>query len=62
MKANQRKVKLIQKLDIRAAFVAMMLDFYRAATVAKMMNIFILENDPEIFKEEALKYAKMFGG
>ena len=61
MKLTQRKVKLVQKLDLRALFVAMMIDFCLAATRAREMNISILENDPEIFKEEALKYAKMYG-
>ena len=61
MKLSQQRVKLVQKLGLRAAFLAAMMDFYFAATWARGLDISILENDPDIFKEEAWKYAKMFG-
>ena len=61
MKLSQQKTKLIQKLSLRSEFVCAMINFYRAATRAREMDISILENDPDIFKQEALKYAKMFG-
>ena len=60
MKLTQRKVKLIQKLNLRAEFVATMVIFYRFALVARRMDI-TSENDPDVYKQEALKYAKLFG-
>ena len=60
MKLAQRRVKLIKKLNIRAEIITEMIDFYRLAVMARRMNI-SCENDPDIFKQEALKYAKMFG-
>ena len=61
MKMSQRKTKLIQKLGLRGEFVAAMGNFYDASTLARRMDISIIEKDSDIFKEEALKYAKMFG-
>ena len=61
MKLAQRMVKLLKKLDLRGVFVSAMMSFYHLAVLARRMNISILENDPEVFKQEALKYAKMFG-
>ena len=61
LKVNQQQIKLVQKLGVRAVFVDAMIYFYHAATRAKRMNISILANDPDTFKEAALKYAKMFG-
>ena len=60
MKLSQKKTKLIQKLNIYAGFVSAMINFYLAAIMARRMGI-SCENDPETFKQEALKYAKMFG-
>ena len=60
MKLSQRVTNLVQKLNIRAGVVPAMIDFYRAATQAKRMGI-PCKNDPVIYKQEALKYAKMFG-
>ena len=60
MKLAQERVKLIQKLDIRELFVQEMINFYGFAKMARRMDI-SCENDPEIFKKEALKYAKLFG-
>ena len=51
----------MQKLNLRAEFVSEMIGFYEAATLAKMMNISFVEKNPDIFKQEAWKYAKMFG-
>ena len=61
LKLTQQRMKLIQKLDLRAAFVHVMIDFYLSATWAKGLDISILKNDPDIFKQEALKYAKLYG-
>ena len=60
MKLAQKKTKLAQKLNIRAGFVSQMLDFHTLAIMARMMGI-SCENEPDIFKREAWKYAKMFG-
>ena len=60
MKLAQRRVKLTQKLNIRILFVGEMINLCQLAVEAKKMNI-SCENDPDIFKQEALKYAKMFG-
>ena len=60
MKLAQQKTKLMQKLDLRTRFVFEMIEFYHFAVNARRMGI-SCENDPEIFKQEALKYAKMFG-
>ena len=60
MKLSQQRVKLVQKLNLRELVVAEMHNFYGAATLARRMGI-TCENDPDIFKQEALKYAKLFG-
>ena len=49
-KLSQRRTKLVQKLDLRAGF----------AVAAKRLGI-SCENDLQVFKKEALKYAKMCG-
>ena len=56
--ANQR-VELVKKLNLRAEFVVEMAEFYLAATNARKMGISV--SDPDSFKQEAIKYAKMFG-
>ena len=56
----QQELELVKKLNLRITFVTSMLRFYCCAVEAKKMNIEI-KNDPEVFKEEAFKYAKMFG-
>ena len=61
MKLTQQRVNLIKELDLRAEFVCEMIGSYCAAISARRMNISPSENDPDIFKQEALKYAKMFG-
>ena len=60
MKLAQKSVKLTQKLNIREGFVSGMISFYHFAAMARRMNI-SCENDPEIFNQEARKYAQMFG-
>ena len=60
MKLAQKKTKLVQKLDIRTGFVYEMIDFYHFAVNARRLGI-SCPNDPDIFKQEALKYAKLFG-
>ena len=59
MKLSNQRMELIKELNIRALFVTEMLEFCIAATNAKMMGITV--TDPVIFKDEACKYAKMFG-
>ena len=50
----------MNKLNIRAPIVGAMIDFYRFARIAKALGLPCV-NDPDIYKQEALKYAKMFG-
>ena len=61
LKLAQQRVKLTQKLDLRAEFVDAMISFSRAAKSARDFNISIGENDPYILKREAWRYAKMYG-
>ena len=61
IKLTRQRVNLTKELDLRAEFVDEMIECYDAATMARMMNISPRENDPEVFKQEALKWAKMFG-
>ena len=60
MKLAQKETKLVQKLNIRAQIVVQMLNFYTLAVTARRMGI-SCENEPEIYKREAWKYAEMFG-
>lgn len=60
MKLSQKRMNLVKKLDIRKGFVTGMIDFYKLAVNAREMGI-PCENDPDIFKQEALKYANLFG-
>ena len=60
MKLAQRKTKLVQKLDIRDRFVAEMVLACRFSVEARRLGI-SCRNEPEIFKQEAWKYAQMFG-
>ena len=59
MKVAQRKTKLVQKLDIRSEFFSEMIQFCGFAVLARKKGI--SAPDPEIFRQEALKYAKMSG-
>ena len=61
MKLTVQRTKLIQKLGLRAVFVPVMIDSYLCASRARRLNISILANDPDVFKQEAWKYAQMFG-
>lgn len=63
---SNERMELIKNLNIRALYVTEMLEFYMAATTAKMIGISVYGNDgnitdPDIFKEEARKYARMYG-
>ena len=60
MKLKQKQTDLVVKLNIRAGILAAMISFYRAATEAKRTGVPCM-NDPDIYKQEALKYAKIFG-
>ena len=60
MKLTQQRINLVQKLDIRAGIFCGMIDFYQFAVLARRMNI-STPLDPESYRREALKYAKMFG-
>ena len=57
---EQKKTKMAQKLNIRAEFFTQMLFFHTLALKARRMGI-SCENEPEIYKREAWKYAEMFG-
>ena len=59
MKALQQKASLVEKLNMRLMFVSEMVNFHDAASDAKKMGI--SAPDPEDFKQEALKYARMYG-
>ena len=60
LKLFQKKTNMVKNLNLRTEFVTAMIEFYRAAIKAKSMKI-SCKNDPDIYKQEALKYAKMFG-
>ena len=60
LKLAQQRVNLTKELNLRTGFVGTMVLFYKMALLAETMNI-SCANDPEIYKQEALKYAKMFG-
>ena len=60
MKMEQKKTKMAQKLNIRAEFFTQMLFFHTLALKARRMGISCV-NEPDIYKLEAWKYAKMFG-
>ena len=60
MKLAQGKNNLVKKLNLRSEFVTAMIEFYLFAIVAKSKDI-SWSLDPDIYRQEALKYAKMFG-
>ena len=60
LKLSQQRVELVQNLNIRARFVAAMIEFYQIAVLARLIGI-SCENDPSTYKQEAWKYAQMFG-
>ena len=60
MKYAQKRTNLVQKLNLKACYMMEMLKLYGFAVIAKNKGI-SCENDPEVFKEEALKYANMLG-
>ena len=60
MKLSQRRTKLVTKLNLRAGFMYVMVQSYHLSVAARRLGI-SCENDPEVFKQEALKYAKMCG-
>ena len=55
MKLTQQKVDLLQKLDLRGGFVSAMINFYARSKLGPC------DTDPEVFKKEALRYARMYG-
>ena len=58
---SQWVLKLTKELDLWLFFVSAMIMFYNLTVLARRLDISILENDPEVFKQEALKYTKLFG-
>ena len=60
MKWAQKRTKLVQKLNLPAMYMSEMLRFHVFADMAKREGI-SCENDPEVLKQEAFKYAKMLG-
>ena len=61
MKLSQQRVNLLQKLDFRAGFVSAMINFYAQFKMGRKFYDIPCQTDPEVFKKEALKYAKLFG-
>ena len=57
----QELVKLVKELDLRLEFVNQLLNTYEGAKCATMMGGFRGVPDPNIFKNEALKYCQLFG-
>ena len=60
MKLAQQRVFMIRKLNLRAGFVGEMILFYQLALLARLVDI-RTSSDPDTFKQEAWKYAEMFG-
>ena len=60
LKLSQQRVDLTKELGLRTGFVGTMVLFYKMALLAGTMDIPCV-NDPEIYRQEALKYAKIFG-
>ena len=61
MKLANWRMKLIQELNLRDWFVGVMIQFYQGSAWARGMDSPIPGNDPEVFKQEALRYARMCG-
>ena len=59
MKLAQKKTNIVQRLQIRVDYFTEMVVFFFAATRARAMGV--SAPDPDIYKREALKFAKMFG-
>ena len=57
---SQWVLKLTKELNLWLFFVSAMIMFYNLTVLARRLDISILENDPEVFKQEALKYTKLF--
>ena len=60
MKLAQQRIKLVQKLELRLMFVVEMKNFSGFAILARNLGLACV-NDPGTYKEESLKYAKLFG-
>ena len=60
LKLSQQRLTLIQKLDLKAQYVYELMNSYRVAVDGKRMGI-SSENDPDVYKQDALKYAKLYG-
>ena len=61
MKLSQKKVDLLQKLDLREGFVSAMINFYAQSKMGRNLYDIHCETDAEVFKKEALRRAKMYG-
>ena len=59
MRLSNERVKLVQRLDVRAMFVHEMIDFFHANKNARRVGI--SGADPDIYRQEGLKYAKICG-
>ena len=57
-KLAKRRVKLVQKLDLRGEFSEAMGSYYYLAVKARELDI-QCDKDPEIYNQEGWKYAKM---
>ena len=57
----KKRTKRVLKLNLRAMIMSEMLLAYELAKRAESMDLSTWESDPEVFKQAALKYAKIFG-
>ena len=60
MKLAQQRLFMIKKLNLRARFYGEMIWFYKLAILAGHLDIRTSSN-PDTYKQEAWKYAEMFG-
>ena len=60
MQLGQQRIKLVQKLELRLMFVVEMKNFWGFSILAKDKGLTCV-NDPDTYRQEALRYAKLFG-
>ena len=60
LKLSQQRLTLVKKLDLQAQYVYELMNFYHVALDGKRMGI-SSEEDPDVYKDNALKYAKLYG-
>ena len=60
LKLAQERLELVQRLDLKAQAVYETMNLYLLAVKEKKMG-FSCVNDPDVYKQDAFKHAKMFG-